>query len=305
MQQRWLINLVLLIVVLILSLVVVYTLKQEEKAKAPLLPLTELKAETVKNIAIERQNTATIKLTKTELGKWQLTTPFDLPANNFRVERLLELLAERDYQKLDKTQVKLAELKLDSPLATVTFEQLRIAFGDASPMRDGKRYLLVDQQPYLISDTWFYTLSEEATQFVNLAPFGETPKIIELQLPDYHLIFQNNKWNLLAAATDTSNTGPDALNALIEQWQNLQAFNVSPNDDNGKNEGEVTVTVQGEAQPLHFIIRSIAPDFTLARPDKGVQYQLSGNQGNKLLKLPSKPQETAKSNTPPLANQPK
>jgi hypothetical protein len=55
-------------------------------------------------------------------------------------------------------------------------------------MNDGKRYLLMKQKVYLFTDTLFYSLNEEATQFVSRSPLGEKSKIVELQLPDYHLM---------------------------------------------------------------------------------------------------------------------
>lgn len=294
MQSRWLINLILVVIILVLGAVVWYTLEQEQQ-RAQLPELTGVTAEQVRTITIERTNQETIKLVKDEHGNWQLTTPFTLPANHFRIEQLLKILSEHNYKSLEDQPVKLADLQLDPPLATLTFDQVKIALGDKSPMNDGQRYIQINQNVYLISDTLFYSVNDDAVSWVSLSLLGEQPKIVELKIPDYHLVLKEKQWVLESKITTAEiDTGPDALNTLISNWQNLQAFNVERYQEaTSTSQGTIAITLAGATQPINFELISTTPNFVVARPEKEVQYQLPKTQVDSLLHLPTKNKETA------------
>jgi hypothetical protein len=293
MQSRWLINLILVVIILVLGAVALYTLEQEKK-RAYLPELTGLTAELVRTITIERAGKETIKLARDDQGNWQLTTPFTLPANHFRVEQLLKILSEHHYNQIEDKQLKLADLQLEPPLATLTFDQLQIALGDKSPMNDGQRYIKINQNVYLITDTLFYSVNDDAVSWVSLSLLGEQPKIIDLKIPDYHLISKEKQWVLDSkVAVAEINTSQDAINTLISNWQELQAFNVERYQPASASQGEIAITLAGETQPIKFELISTAPHFVVARPEKGLQYQLPKTQVERLLHLPTKSKATA------------
>lgn len=293
MQQRWLINLLLVIIIFILGAVALYTLEQEKK-RAQLPELTGLTAQHIQTITLERANQESIKLVKDDKGNWQLTTPFTLPANYFRVEQLLKILSEHHYKLVEDNSLKLADLKLEPPLATLTFDQLKIALGDKSPLNDGQRYIKINQQIYLITDTLFYLVNDDAVSWVSLSLIGEQPKIIDLKIPDYHLVQKEKQWILDSQiSAEEIDTGQDALNTLISSWQDLQAFNVERYQSTSATQGAIEITLAGETQPLHFNLISTTPNFIIARPDKGVQYQLPKTQVDRLLHLPPKDKAAA------------
>ena len=288
MQPRWLINLVLVIIIFVLGAVAWYTLEQEKK-RAQLPELTDLTAELVRTITIDRANKEAIKMVKDDQGNWQLTTPFTLPANHFRVEQLLKILSEHHYNLIEDKQLKLAELQLDPPLATLTFDQLKIALGDKSPLNDGQRYIQINQNVYLITDTLFYSVNDDAVSWVSLSLLGEQPKIVELKIPDYHLVFKEKQWVLESKfSVEEIETSQDALNTLISNWQDLQAFNVEHYQPTSSSQGEIVITLAGKTPPLRFELISTTPHFVVAQPEKGVQYQLPKTQVERLLHLPTK-----------------
>lgn len=286
MGKRWLINLILLCIILILGGFVYYTTEQE-KTNKQLTKLTKLDADKVQLIKIEPLNNVKISLMKDQSDVWQMLTPFQLPANMIHINRLLQILSERQYKKLEAS--KLAELKLDPPLAKVTFNQFTIAFGDSSPMRDQKRYIMMDDKVYLVTDNFYNSVTQNATSFVSLAPLGLNSKIIELKLPDYHLILKEKQWTLISSKfSDTEvETNQDALAGLIDQWQRLQAFTVESNDVKTESEGEIEVHLLGKDHPVRFTILASKPDLILARTDKNVQYKIDNSQIDKLLQLPT------------------
>jgi hypothetical protein len=291
MRKRWLLNLTLLGIILVLVALVIYTNEQQKPTEQP--KLTDLEAGKVQNIRIERADKAPISLMKDALGFWQMTAPFNLPANTYQVERLLQTLSARDYKSLEADNLNLADFKLSPPLATVKFDQLTVAFGDNSPLEDGQRYVRVNQKIYLLTDTLYYLLSSDALTFANRSLLGNNPKITELKMPDYHLLLKEDKWTVTTALpSDEIDTSQDALNALIDRWQHASAYDIERYDANSQTQGEIAITLLGQEQPLHLTIVSKTPDLVLARPEKGVQYKLSVIQVDKLLHLPTEPKST-------------
>ncbi len=288
MRQRWLLNLALLVIAAVLAGFVFYTLEQDEQ----LLPLTDLKAEKVQSIRIERANKEPIFMMKDAQGFWQMATPFNLLGNQFQIERLLQILSERDYKKIEAENLNLTELQLDPPLASIRFNQVTVEFGDSSPIDYGQRYVQLNKKVYLIKDNLFYTLNDDALIFASTSPLGNAPKITTLKMPNYHLVLKEGKWTLTSTfSSDDIETGADALSTLIDNWQHALAFSVEPYKES-PGQGEIEITLLGQDEPLRFVIVSTTPDFVLARPDKAVQYQFPINQVDKLLHLPTKGEES-------------
>lgn len=288
MRTRWLFNLALFGVVIILGLIAVFEPGIKPPVKLP--PLTTLSPEQVKKIRLVRSSD-TIEFERNVQGQWQIISPVKLLANSYRLKNLLNFLEEQDYKKLAANELKLADIKLAPPLLQITFDQLTVAFGEASPLKDGKRYLQLSNQPesvWLVRDNIYRALTDAVWSFVNLSPLEESIKLKELQLPDYHLILKAGTWTLAQPAPATINSSTDALNTLIDNWQHLQAIDVANYDESLPTTGEVTVTLEGQSAPLKFLIQATTPDLILARPDKLVRYKIPAYQVDELLHLPNK-----------------
>jgi hypothetical protein len=291
MRQRWLLNIVLLIVILVLGGVVFYTLEKEKPTEAP--KLTEIETDKVQDIRIERAEKTPIFLRKDTNGFWQMTEPLELPANSIRADRFLRILSERDYKQLESSELNLADFKLEPPLASVKFDQFTVAFGEQSPMGNGKRYMLVDKKVYLLTDTAYHSVTNDAVKFAHLSPLGNNPKIRALKMPNYDLVLKKGDWVLTSTfSEDEIDTSTDAINTLIDNWQIAQAYNIEVYEVDNQTEGDINITLLGQEEPLHFVIVSTSPDLVLARSDKGVQYQLSVSQVDKLLHLPTQQANT-------------
>lgn len=295
MRNRWLVNLILLAVVGVLSLLIIFTPGVEKSA--PEQPnLTELDSKQVKRIRIEQTDKAAIELTKDAQNTWQMTVPLAVEANDFRINSILELLATKRYKKLEANTLKLDELQLTPPQIKVTFDNLVMAIGATSPVNETQRYVQINQDVYLVTDTFFEFLSGDAVKFSTLAVLGKNPKITEIRTPNYHLMLENGAWKLLENKEENVETNADTLNAMVDNWQHAQAINVNPYQANSP-QGEVTVKL-GD-RPVTLQIVSITPEFILALPDKKIQYQLANHQVEKLLHLPIK----KATETPATANE--
>jgi hypothetical protein len=308
MRQRWLLNLGLLLLIIGLG-VIIWQLPPAQTKTQETLKLTTLDPLQVQHLRVERVEQEPIEIKKTQ-GVWQILSPLQLPAHDFRIQAILQLLSTRNYRKLDASQVKLSELKLAPAPISVQFDDLVMEFGDQSPMNEHLRYLKIKSDIYLLSDSVHHFLNGDAVLLANLSPLGNSAKLNELQLPNLHLQLKEGRWSSLKPVDNTLNGGADALNTLVETWEHLQALSVKryhPNP-NLPPQGEINLGLQNQAA-LNFKIISQTPEFILARPDKGVEYHFSQHQLSKLMNLPVKILDTVESDqtleeTPPLTNKP-
>lgn len=278
------INIVLLLVIILLILLVIYEPGLEKLQELP--KMTDLSEEQVNFIRIEKSNESTIELRKEQDNHWVMTTPLNLPANEFRVENLLHVLATRQYELLDDSNLSLAEVKLSPPAVKLTLNQFVIDFGDKSPLNNGQRYVRANGKVYLMIDMVYHFLVDDAVVFASLSPLGENQKITEIQTPAYHLQLQEGQWIASQPIADNVDTSADALNLFIEDWQTLQALSVKRYTETATDES-IIIHLQGQTTPLQFRILATEPNFILALPEKGVQYQFIPSQMKKLLQLPT------------------
>lgn len=290
-RQRWLLNISLLL--LIISLGVFIWQLPPAPAKSQEIPkLTILDPLQVQYLRVERAGQESIEIKKIQ-GVWQILSPLQLPAHDFRIQAILQLLSTRNYRKLNPSQVKLSELKLAPAPIKVQFDDLIMEFGDQSAMNEHLRYLKINSEIYLLSDSVHHFLNGDAVLLANLSPLGNSAKLNELQLPNLHLQLKEGRWSSLKPVDNGLDGGADALNTLVETWEHLQALSVKRYhpDPNLPPQGEINLGLQNQAA-LNFKIISQTPEFILVRPDKGVEYHLSQHQLNKLMNLPVKVLDT-------------
>ncbi len=285
---RWLINLVLLAVIVLLGSLVLTT---PEKDPLDLPPLTQLKIDQVQHINISYPSETVIELAKGDNALWQIITSPKLPANQYGIKYLLQVLNETYTKKLAIGSLNLAEFGLSPPSVQISFDQTTLKFGQTSPVNQRRRYVQIDDAIYLILDSVSFLLSEDVLEFASLYPLGESAKVKSLQLPDYHLTQEKGIWQLTSPLPDNTNTNADALVGLVQHWEQAQAMDVLPYSD-AESEGNISITLN-TGETLRFLVISTDPTLVLARPDKGIQYEFSASYVDKLLHLPAKVDESA------------
>jgi hypothetical protein len=298
MRQRWLLNIGLLLLIIGLG-IFIWQLPPTAPKTQEVQKLTTLDPLQVQSLRVERIGQEPIEIKKIQ-GIWQILSPLQLPAHDFRIQAILQLLSTRNYRKLDASQVKLAELKLEPAPIKVQFDDLVMEFGDQSPMNEHLRYLKIKSDIYLLSDGIHHFLNGDAVLLASLSPLGTSAKLNELQLPNVHLQLKEGRWSSLKPVDNALDGGADALNTLVETWEHLQALSVKRYhpDPALPPQGEIQISLQNQP-PLNFKIISLTPEFILARPDKGVEYHLSQHQVSKLINLPAKVLDTVDAETDP------
>ncbi len=283
MQNRWLLN--ILLVLIVLSLATIALLKWKANAPMSIEPLIKINKDQVQKISISYAK-SDIVLAKQQ-RQWQIITPLQLPANQFRIDNILQFLTTKHYVQL-KPPINLEELELEQPIIQLTVDGIKLGLGRKSPFNDndGRRYVLLNGKVYLAIDTISYFLTGDATLFASLSPLGEQAVITKLKLPNLLLQKQDQQWKLLTPVNESIDGSADAIYGLVKAWQDLQAFSVRHYEPKPALE-QIEITLM-EEQILQFTVIAKEPEFILAYPAKKVQYQIGSEQVAQLFLLPEK-----------------
>ncbi len=275
MSTRTLINLILLIVVTVLAAVSFYEPGIEEPAALP--ALTDIPADSVKRVAIRRQEQTDILLEK-HAGHWRLREPFQLPANRFKVESLLGILGEKSHSRLSTAGLDLPRFSLEPPQASLTLDELRLDFGGTAPL-SGNRYVRLGDTVHLVRERLYHHLIAAATDYVHYALLGPEAQPVIIALPEITLKLMDGKW---IPQPEADNLSADGISRLVAAWRDTQAISVKAYEE-GRAEKEVNITLEGREQPLRFLIRKGEHEMIFARPEAGIQYHLPEDSAARLL----------------------
>ena len=274
-KRRWL-NIGLLVLVSLLGLLAWY---EGRDTALPPTPLTALAHATVNKIEIVRRDHGNIILTG-QGDDWWLKEPVRIPASRFRVESILGLLATDSLAQFPVAGKDLAAFDLADPALRVRYNNTELQFGGMTPV-DQRRYVRVGDTVHLIVDSYSLDLMADAPEFVsrNLVPTQQ--RITSLATPVFHLEQgADGKWLVQPADYGLS---ADEIQAVIEKWQHAQAVKVALYQS-APARGTVTLALAGQQGALRYEITSKEPEWVLARPEVGLEFHLSTEQGRQLLK---------------------
>lgn len=281
MHSRLIINITLLITVIGLALFLVFTNKQ--KATNRDAPLTAVNPASINTILIDRKKSGAIRFNKVN-GKWQMQSPYQLPANEFRINTMLKILHAYSYTQFNVADVDLKRFLLDTPDLAIQFNDTRIAFGDTSPISK-QRYVMVNDKVHLINDSLYEQLQAPATFFLDTRLLPENAKIASIEFPDYTISMKTGVWSVSPRA----DVSADRLVATVNAWQKLDAISISK-FEGGDNKKSIHIDA-GPAGKFDFVIVTPQPKLVLARPDIGIQYYISGYDTKQLFLPPEKTQD--------------
>lgn len=276
MNSRVWLNVGLLGLVLVLGLVVWYESMRPPPEAPP--ALTQLKPVAVNKIEIFRRNHDHIILTG-QGGQWWMSEPVHIAANTFQVENILHVLSADSLAEFPAVGKELAAYGLAQPEVRVRFNDVEVAFGGMAPV-DQRRYVLVDHTVHLITDMYALDLEADVPAFASRALVPEPRQIVALSLPDFSLVKdEDGRWH---ATPESKFASADAMQAVLDAWRNAQAIRVSLYQQE-PTQGEVTIKLAGQDESLRYLIVKQDKEGVLARPDVGLEFQLSGEQMDRLL----------------------
>lgn len=171
MKGRWLANLVLLVLVLLLAAAIRHELTESRMPPT----LTELVASEMLLIEINREGEPKIELARSPQG-WRMERPLRVDANSEQVESLLAILNTPVHRSFPEQAAALEELDLAPPRLRLRLDTLELAVGGIDPLGQ-HRYVASGGLVHLIDDRFYHLLIAPPIDYVSprLLPRGFVP----------------------------------------------------------------------------------------------------------------------------------
>ncbi|SMF96875.1 protein of unknown function [Methylomagnum ishizawai] len=274
MKSRLFLNLALLVIVVVLGALAILEPGKEEAENQALAPVDEAALD-----KITLQNKETIVFEKKD-GHWRLTAPIQAPANEIRVRQLIDIARSNSEAAYPLKPEELQKFELDKPKASLILGGTTLVFGGSDPI-DMRRYVRVGETLHLVNDNFFHHLQAAATDYVDKKLLPENAKVREIVVPGLKATLgPDGKWTQEAAAPNNRSDLPE----LATLWATARAIDVRRLEPPAQ--GDPVRIGLAEGNPVEFVIIRREPDPVLARPELGLQYELTGETARQLLNLP-------------------
>ena len=272
MYKNNLLNLVLFLVVIALASIIYFS----EEQSTELEKISNSKLSSISTIKIQHnQNTTTI--IKSANAHWKITEPVAVDANDFRINSILRLLNAPVHNQYSLDEINASDTGLAKPLTSIQFNNHTIEFGIINPATN-LRYIKFNNTVYTIEDVYYPLLSSHFGTLVSLNLLPADSKIEKLVLANQTIAKDGNGlWQ------SNSKISADNINRTLDHWRNDQAFGVHKYMQRGEELGEVFVYIEGQQQPLTYVITDTDPWLIIARPETGLEYHLDIEAYNKLI----------------------
>ncbi len=279
MRKYQLANWALLLLLAGLALLIIETLRrvdQQGRTESWLKP----DEHPMQRIRIHRPGIAAIEIQR-QGQSWRMISPMDLPADSFRIERMLNDLLYSEPTPVPAEEKDWAVYGLEHPRAQIWLDQHQIAFGLVNVL-NYQRYFLHQGQVYLAEDHTLPLLQGQELFFADhsLLPAGFHPIFIEIEGQRLNLE-QGDETISAEQGLRTAGAWINARASLVERL---------PEDADAITDLWLE---NREAERIRFALRSNAPDLSLARPDMGIQYRFNLGTGSALIpaeiELPTPP----------------
>lgn len=213
-------------------------------------------------------------------GRWHVAAPFELPADDFQVDALLDSLREPATRRYPADSANLAELGLENPRWTLRVDDVQIRLGDRGVLGN-TRYLLKDGFVYLVNDVLSYRLQRAPLDYASRLVVPQEKSIAALWLPDgTHLARTGTTWQL---QPDDAAMTTDTLIAIVNAWRNAAALDVQA-AHSVPRDGEVQIEF-ADGSAVQFGIEISDTGLLLTRDNPAITYTLPRDAVGELLQL--------------------
>lgn len=276
MKSRLWLNLALLVFVILLITISVVKPGIDTEHKTP--SLTTIKIDDIKHVYIQRKHGEDISLEKKN-HRWWMLQPVSMPADNFKVNSLLNLVETSVFSQHDLSQLDPANFGLNTPRAIVTINHdIKINFGASEPLHK-RRYLSIANNLYTTNDLFYYQLVSDISRFLDPALLPTKSKVKRLILPNLTLDLVDGSWHRQPINNQLS---ADADVELIDAWQNSAALNLALYNEYKKLKENVSIYLEGTSTPISFNYQQDNDAYYLTRLDNGLRYTLPDDIAIKL-----------------------
>lgn len=216
--------------------------------------------------------------------RWLMRAPFELDVDVRRVEEIVNALSVPSLARYPARDLQLAELGLgDTPKARVIVDGEAYVLGDTNPV-SRLRYVQRGEVVHLVHDILYFRLSGDPHGWVHRQPLPPGSRIARIEAGDFTIERTDDGWEVTQGDAPAS---PDAVQRVVDAWANAQAFQVVQWTGAMPFENVANVWLDGQEQPLQFILRLREEEMAVIRPDLGVEYKLPRYRAEDLWILPS------------------
>jgi hypothetical protein len=283
MFNRWLLNLGLFLLVLLLGLAVYYLRTTEQQA--PATPLTQLKPEDIERARILFADGDEVRLQK-QTQRWVLVTPVQARVSQAMISNLLTLATANSELQWPASADNLKKYGLDAPKLRIWLDDVEVSVGAEHAFKDA-RYVLHDNQVHLVSARHVTPAAYRYRNLLDRRLLEEDSNPVTIALPQHSLQLHNGKWEI--QPPDVALT-PDQINAFVDDWRFARAFAVETYSGRPVLD-RVRLRLKhqdtSEQETLELAILSHAPEFVLYRADEGLEYRFTEATGKRLLNIRS------------------
>lgn len=300
MKNRWLINLGLILIVVLLISVALYKPGKDKEARE--IPLTSLSLENLKNIntiEIRRKNLTDLSFKKTGQA-WQLVKPFPARANEYNINAVLRIATTAVESSFTATAQELEKFGLSKPATVLTLGEYTIIVGRLHPLKNS-RYVLFDNTISVLPVHALRILENSENDFINNRLLNEGMKLSEILLPGAKISEKEGQWKVISKKTNGNkeNIPADKLNDFIAEWENARALTVRRySGRQAVSKIKLKLRSKGAAGKNVKIILGILayePELVLYRKDEDLEYLFAQEAGKRLLQpwqLAAEPSES-------------
>ncbi len=276
MNKINLLNLILFVFVIILA----STIYLSEQTSSLLDTLTTTQTDSISSIRILHNNSTTQlekQLKLTQGSQWKITQPVTVNANDFRVNSILKMLNAPVHSHYELSEFIAADIGLSNPPTRIQFNDLLIKFGITNQATN-LRYVQINNDVYTIEDVYYPLLSSHFGTLASLNLIPENSKIKKLILGNQTITKDSNGfWQ------SNLNISADAINTIIDYWKTLQAFGVHEYMPRKESTEEVFIYIEGQKEPVTFVVTDTEPWLIIARPELKLEYHLDIEAYKKLI----------------------
>ncbi len=289
MKNRWVINIILLVIVLSISLFLF--LKPSEIKQKKQFAISAFNLSDFDSIKVDFPSRASVILKK-GIESWEMLEPIKGRADQFSVQKIISIVATSSSEKLPSND--LAKYGLDKPIVKLKLIhkglEEEFIFGTYNSVTEDQ-YLLYKDNVYLISSAYSEVASTQPIELIDKSPLSQSEKIRDFdfsrleqwQSKRLKVTRNNNEW--------TANEGNSLKQSEMAEWFDMTWVK---NPAKSVEKSSIDLRVPHKSFDIHttdgkkitFIRLQESPETQLYRVDEGLLYHFGSDIGFTMLNPP-------------------
>lgn len=289
MKNRWVINIILLVIVLSISLFLF--LKPSEIKQKKQFAISAFNLSDFDSIKVDFPSRASVILKK-GIESWEMLEPIKGRADQFSVQKIISIVATSSSEKLPSND--LAKYGLDKPIVKLKLIhkglEEEFIFGTYNSVTEDQ-YLLYKDNVYLISSAYSEVASTQPIELIDKSPLSQSEKIRDFdfsrleqwQSKRLKVTRNNNEW--------TANEGNSLKQSEMAEWFDMTWVK---NPAKSVEKSSIDLRVPHKSFDIHttdgkkitFIRLQESPETQLYRVDEALLYHFGSDIGFTMLNPP-------------------